>query len=322
MNRNYYEILDVPKDADAASIRKAYLKKSLKYHPDKNPDASEEAKAKFIEIGQAYEVLSDPTSRMIYDQEIKGGRSSYYGFGNSSNSGKNKDGDAYDKYRDAFDTAAASMSESDLETIAKLAGVFGAVLSSRMLGSDDGKTRKSRSGGSSGKRSVLVSAGSAMGGLAASASVRALHRDSLRRLSHKEECRKAVERGAPMPPPPKSSSIGTVFKKALETVANDMEKKDAKKKQDKENRNNANERYSDNSNYRDCRNDDYSSSEPNTSYSGTGGGYYYNKDEERQGSSSSSSSTSKFVNKMGKKLWKAALKEGVKVAQRSSTRVR
>merc|ERR1711959_822701 len=119
-------------------------------HPDKNPDASEEAKAKFIEIGEAY-----------------------------------------DKYRDAFDTAAASMSESDLETIAKLAGVFGAVLSSRMLGSDDGKTRK-RSGGGSGssKRSVLVSAGTAMGGLAASASVRALHRGSLRRLSHKEECKK------------------------------------------------------------------------------------------------------------------------------------
>merc|ERR1711959_152795 len=143
-------------------------------HPDKNPDASEEAKAKFIEIGEAY-----------------------------------------DKYRDAFDTAAASMSESDLETIAKLAGVFGAVLSSRMLGSDDGKTRKRSGGssGSSGKRSVLVSAGSAMGGLAASASVRALHRDSLRRLSHKEECKKAVERGEPMPPPPKTSSIGTVFKK-------------------------------------------------------------------------------------------------------------
>merc|ERR1711907_748185 len=257
---------------------------------------------------------SDPTSRMLYDQEMKGGRSSYYGFGNSSG-GKNKDGEAYDKYRDAFDTAAASMSESDLETIAKLAGVFGAVLSSRMLGSDDGKTRK-RSGGGSGssKRSVLVSAGSAMGALAASASVRALHRDSLRRLSHKEECKKAVERGEPMPPPPKTSSIGTVFKKALETVANDMEKKDAKKKQEKENaKNSSSETYnnSNNTNYRDCRNDDYSS-ETNTN---SNGGNYYNEERE------SSSSTSKFVNKMGKKLWKAALKEGVKVAQRSSTRV-
>merc|ERR1712232_1411966 len=146
-----------------------------------------------------------------------------------------------------------------------------------MLGSDDGETKK-RSGGSgsgSSKRSVLVSAGSAMGGLAASASVRALHRDSLRRLSHKEECRKAVERGAPMPPPPKTSSIGTVFKKALETVANDMEKKDAKKKADKENAKNSSSRetYHSNSssNYRDCRNDDYTN-EPNTSYSGTGGG--------------------------------------------------
>merc|ERR1711959_11732 len=206
-------------------------------HPDKNPDASEEAKAKFIEIGEAY-----------------------------------------DKYRDAFDTAAASMSESDLETIAKLAGVFGAVLSSRMLGSDDGKTRKRSGGssGSSGKRSALVSAGSAMGGLAASASVRALHRDSLRRLSHKEECKKAVERGEPMPPPPKTSSIGTVFKKALETVANDMEKKDAKKKQDKMNASDYDHtQRSSNSNYRDCRNADYSYSETNTN---SNGGNYYNEE--------------------------------------------
>merc|ERR1711907_390506 len=140
--------------------------------------------------------------------------------------------------------------------------------------------------------------GTAMGGLAASASVRALHRDSLRRLSHKEECKKAVERGEPMPPPPKTSSIGTVFKKALETVANDMEKKDAKKKQEKENAKNSSSETYNNSN--------------NTNYNG---GNYYNEERE------SSSSTSKFVNKMGKKLWKAALKEGVKVAQRSSTRV-
>merc|ERR1711959_608324 len=251
-------------------------------HPDKNPDASEEAKAKFIEIGEAY-----------------------------------------DKYRDAFDTAAASMSESDLETIAKLAGVFGAVLSSRMLGSDDGKTRKRSGGssGSSGKRSVLVSAGSAMGGLAASASVRALHRDSLRRLSHKEECKKAVERGEPMPPKPKTSSIGTVFKKALETVANDMEKKDAKKKQKDNDKHNSGETYSNgNSNYRDCRNDDdYSSSGTNRTYnSGTGGYYHENDDNERR---QESSTTNKYINKIGKKLWKAALKEGVKATQRSSTRV-
>merc|ERR1711907_867503 len=112
--------------------------------------------------------------------------------------------------------------------------------------------------------------GTAMGGLAASASVRALHRDSLRRLSHKEECKKAVERGEPMPAPPKKSSIGTVFKKALETVANDMEKKDAKKKKDKENKNSSNGNYDRSSNssggYRDCRND-YSSD--------SAGGYYY-----------------------------------------------
>ncbi|OEU07895.1 heat shock protein DnaJ, partial [Fragilariopsis cylindrus CCMP1102] len=65
--KNYYDILEVPKDASAAVIRKAYLRKSLKYHPDKNPNNLEESKAKFIEIGEANETLSDPTKRRIYD---------------------------------------------------------------------------------------------------------------------------------------------------------------------------------------------------------------------------------------------------------------
>lgn len=310
---SYYEVLDVPVDADAASIRKAYLKKSLKYHPDKNPDSSEEAKAKFIQIGQAYEVLSDPTTRRIYDQEIRRGgrRASYNGFGNTSgygNGGASPSDQAYDKYRDAFDTAAASMSESDLATIARLAGVVGAVLSSRMLGgADDGTRRKSASG----KRSVLVSAGSAMGGLAASASVRALHRDSLKRLSHKEECRKAVERGEPMPPPPKTSSMGTVFKKALESVANDME---SKKKDKKDNKTNDGFHQS-------APNNDQSSSSSSETY---GGGYrdYGNSSETNSGGyCDERRSTNKYLNKFGKKLWKAAVKEGVKAAQRSSSRV-
>eukprot|EP00536_Pseudo-nitzschia_multiseries_P000277 jgi/Psemu1/178383/e_gw1.4.301.1 len=66
--KTYYEILEVDPNADASTIRKAYLKKSLKYHPDKNPDNVEEAKAKFIEIGQAHETLSDPVKRRAYDR--------------------------------------------------------------------------------------------------------------------------------------------------------------------------------------------------------------------------------------------------------------
>ena len=66
--QDYYKLLGVPKTADDASIRKAFKKLSLKYHPDKNKDNKEEAEKKFIELANAYEVLSDPDKRKIYDQ--------------------------------------------------------------------------------------------------------------------------------------------------------------------------------------------------------------------------------------------------------------
>jgi DnaJ homolog subfamily B member 11 len=62
---DYYKILDVSRKASASDIKKAYRKLSLKYHPDKNP--SEEASAKFAEIANAYDVLSDPDKRKTYD---------------------------------------------------------------------------------------------------------------------------------------------------------------------------------------------------------------------------------------------------------------
>ncbi|XP_013375423.1 PREDICTED: dnaJ homolog subfamily B member 2 isoform X2 [Chinchilla lanigera] len=65
---SYYEILDVPPSASADDIKKAYRRKALQWHPDKNPDNKEFAERKFKEVAEAYEVLSDKHKREIYDR--------------------------------------------------------------------------------------------------------------------------------------------------------------------------------------------------------------------------------------------------------------
>ena len=65
--RDYYEVLGVPKSASADEIKSAYRKLAMKYHPDRNP-GDEEAKAKFQEASEAYEVLSNDEKRQRYDQ--------------------------------------------------------------------------------------------------------------------------------------------------------------------------------------------------------------------------------------------------------------
>ena len=65
--RDYYEVLGVDKNADLETIKKAYRKMAMKYHPDRNPD-NKEAEEKFKEVGEAYEVLSDADKRARYDQ--------------------------------------------------------------------------------------------------------------------------------------------------------------------------------------------------------------------------------------------------------------
>ena len=66
--RDYYEVLGVSKTATEDELKKAYRKLAKKYHPDANPDNKEEAEAKFKEVNEAYEVLSDPKKRQMYDQ--------------------------------------------------------------------------------------------------------------------------------------------------------------------------------------------------------------------------------------------------------------
>ena len=66
--KDYYEVLGVGKTATDDELKKAYRRLAKKYHPDANPDNKEEAEAKFKEVNEAYEVLSNPQKRKMYDQ--------------------------------------------------------------------------------------------------------------------------------------------------------------------------------------------------------------------------------------------------------------
>lgn len=66
MGKDYYKTLGISKGSTEEDIKKAYRKQALKWHPDKNKSAA--AEEKFKEIAEAYEVLSDPKKREIYDQ--------------------------------------------------------------------------------------------------------------------------------------------------------------------------------------------------------------------------------------------------------------
>ncbi len=68
----YYEILEISRDADSGAIKKAYRKQALKYHPDRN-QGDKEAEEKFKLVNEAYQVLSDPQKRATYDKYGKSG---------------------------------------------------------------------------------------------------------------------------------------------------------------------------------------------------------------------------------------------------------
>lgn len=102
--KSYYEILGVKKDATADEIKKAYRKKAIQYHPDRN-QGDKEAEEKFKEAAEAYGVLSDPEKRQRYDQFGRAGVSGAAGnggpFGGGFGGGMSMD-DIFSMFGDIF----------------------------------------------------------------------------------------------------------------------------------------------------------------------------------------------------------------------------
>lgn len=85
---DYYDVLGINKNADEKTIKKAYRKLAKKYHPDINPGDSN-AEAKFKEVTEAYEVLSDPEKKKLYDRF---GHAAFDGTGNAQSGPYGNDG--------------------------------------------------------------------------------------------------------------------------------------------------------------------------------------------------------------------------------------
>ncbi len=103
--QDYYDILGVDKNASTGDIKKAYRKKAIKYHPDKNP-GDKEAEENFKKAAEAYEVLSDPDKKARYDQF---GHAAFEGAGGFGGGGMNME-DIFSQFGDIFGGAFGGFS--------------------------------------------------------------------------------------------------------------------------------------------------------------------------------------------------------------------
>ncbi|WKZ30318.1 MAG: DnaJ C-terminal domain-containing protein [Candidatus Dojkabacteria bacterium] len=128
-NNDYYDILNVSRSASADEIKRAYRKLAAKYHPDRNK--SPDAEAKFKEVGEAYEVLSDPQKKNMYDTYGKAGYEQY-----ARSGGGQPGGAPFGGFNDFGGGATFDMGDmSDL-----FGGLFGNLFEEQMAG------RRSRRG--------------------------------------------------------------------------------------------------------------------------------------------------------------------------------
>lgn len=93
---DYYDILGIQKNATESEIKKAYRKKAMEYHPDRNPD-DKTAEERFKKVGEAYTVLSNPQKRQQYDRFGKAGMKGAAGFGGTTGGF-----DPFDIFREVF----------------------------------------------------------------------------------------------------------------------------------------------------------------------------------------------------------------------------
>ncbi|MBQ7280744.1 MAG: molecular chaperone DnaJ [Bacteroidales bacterium] len=96
--RDYYEVLGVQKNVTPDELKKAYRKKAMEYHPDRNP-GDKEAEEKFKEAAEAYDVLSDPQKKARYDQL---GREGYEAYSGGSGTGGMNMNDIFSQFGDIF----------------------------------------------------------------------------------------------------------------------------------------------------------------------------------------------------------------------------